>query len=151
MKQVLMLVAGVFAGAATAGTLYVNNDAGVGSNAYDGKAAAWDGAHGPKLTIQSAVADAKAGDTILVAPGVYGDEQGAVDAATAGHACRVYIDKPLTLKASGSRAETHLVGKRFAGESGWGDGAVTAIRIAADVGSGAEGDKVRIEGFTIRD
>ena len=71
-----------------------------GSEAYDGLAAAYDGAHGPKAKIQSAVALCAAGDTVVVAPGTYGDDQGKVAAASSYHACRVYISKAITLKSS---------------------------------------------------
>ena len=85
-------------------TFYVNNT--VGNDDYDGLAAAYDGTHGPKLKIQSAINAADNGDTVIVAPGTYGDEQGSVPASTAGMTVRVYIDKSITLKSSGGREQT---------------------------------------------
>ena len=42
-----------------------------GNDTYDGLAATWDGASGPKLTIQAAIATAATGATITVAQGTY--------------------------------------------------------------------------------
>lgn len=131
-------------------TFYVNNT--VGNDDYDGLAAAYDGTHGPKFKIQSAINAASAGDTVIVAPGTYGDEQGSVPASTAGMTVRVYIDKSITLKSSGGREQTVIVGKCSNGdtEQGWGAGAVSGIRIASTVATGAD-NPVEIEGFTFRD
>ena len=112
-------------------TLYVAKD---GNDLYDGYAAVYDGTHGPKFRIQSAIDAANAGDTVMVAPGIYGDEQGAVSADTAGLTVRVFINKSITLKSSGGRDETFIVGKRSnATEQGWGEGAVSGIRVASTV------------------
>ena len=130
-------------------TFYVNNT--VGNDDYDGLAAAYDGTHGPKFKIQSAINAASAGDTVIVAPGTYGDEQGSVPASTAGMTVRVYIDKSITLKSSGGREQTAIIGKRSdATEQGWGSDAVTGMRIAANVATGTD-NPVEIEGFTFRD
>ena len=136
---------------ATPRTFYVNNT--VGNDDYDGLAAAYDGTHGPKLKIQSAINAADNGDTVIVAPGIYGDEQGSVPASTAEMTVtvRVYIDKSITLRSSGGRDETVIVGKRSnATEQGWGEGAVSGVRIASTVATGTD-NPVEIEGFTFRD
>ena len=78
------------------------------------------------------------------------DEQGSVPASTAGMTVRVYIDKSITLKSSGGREQTVIVGKRNDTEQGWGAGAVSGIRIASTVATGAD-NPVEIEGFTFRD
>ena len=132
-------------------TFYVNNT--VGNDDYDGLAAVPDGTHGPKFKIQSAINAADNGDIVIVAPGIYGDEQGSVPASTAEKTVtvRVYIDKSITLRSSGSRDETVIVGKRSnATEQGWGADAVSGIRIASTVATGAD-NPVEIEGFTFKD
>lgn len=129
--------------------LYVSNT--VGNDDYDGLAAVYDGTHGPKFKIQSAIDAADNGDTVIVAPGIYGDEQGAVPASAAGQTVRVYVDKSITLKSSGGRERTAIIGKRSDDtEQGWGSGAVSGIRIASTVATGAD-NPVEIEGFTFRD
>ncbi len=49
-------------------TKYVSPD---GSDAWDGEAATWDGAHGPKATIQAAIDLCIGGDEVIIAPGRY--------------------------------------------------------------------------------
>ena len=129
-------------------TNYVNNV--TGNDLYDGLAAEWDGVHGPKFKIQSAIEAASVGDVVLVAPGVYGDEQGSVAKSTAGHTCRVYINKSITLASSGTRENTAIVGKRADTEDGTGDGGITGIMVASSVATGAD-NPVEIKGFTVRD
>ena len=80
-----------------AGTVYVDN----GLQSYTGHdGTSWATAF---KTIQEGVNAAADGDTVLVASGVYGDEQGKVAAASGYHACRVYIDKAITLKSLDGR------------------------------------------------
>ena len=128
--------------------LYVSNT--VGNDEYDGLAAAYDGVHGPKFKIQSAIYAAEDGDTVIVAPGTYGDEQGAVSSSVAGQTVRIWIDRAITLKSSGDRTDTFIVGKRGANDDGTGAGAVTGIQISKSVATSAD-NPVEIEGFTLRD
>lgn len=128
--------------------LYVSNT--VGNDEYDGLAAAYDGVHGPKFKIQSAIDAAEDGDTVIVAPGTYGDEQGTVPSSVAGQTVRIWIDKAITLKSSGDRTDTFIVGKRGANDDGTGEGAVTGIQILKSVATSAD-NPVEIEGFTLRD
>ena len=133
---------------AYAKTNYVNNV--TGNDGYDGLAAVYDGVHGPKFKIQSAIDAAEAGDTVMVAPGVYGDEQGSVPASTAGQTVRVYIDKSITLQSSGGRNNTFIVGKRGADATyGYGNGGVSGLQVASTVATGVD-DPVEIIGFTFR-
>ena len=134
---------------AYAKTNYVNNV--TGSDDYDGLAAVYDGIHGPKFKIQSAIDAAEAGDTVIVAPGVYGDEQGTVPSSRAGQTVRVYIDKSITLMSSGGRNSTFIVGKRGADAAyGYGTGGITGLQVASTVATGSE-NPVEIIGFTFRD
>ena len=107
--------------------------------------------------IQDAVARAASGDTVLVAPGTYGDDQGTVvDAgdATGQNANysyqknRIWINnKHITLKSSEGAAVTHIVGKFADTETGIGSNAVRCIAMSGN--NGLPG--TRIEGFTFRE
>lgn len=105
--------------------------------------------------IQDAVNAAASGDTVLVAPGTYGDEQGS---RTSSIVARVVIpvDKALTIKSTGGKEATHIVGafgatKVFAGEEeGYGSGAIGGFVIAYDKEGAGVSHGSRIEGFTIR-
>ena len=107
--------------------------------------------------IQEAVARAASGDTVIVAPGTYGDDQGTVEDkgdATGQNANysyqknRIWINnKHITLKSSEGAAVTHIVGKHADTETGMGPDAVRCITLAGN----ANLPGTRIEGFTFRD
>lgn len=107
--------------------------------------------------IQDAVERAASGDTVLVAPGTYGDDQGTVEdkGDTTGvnqnysyQKNRVWINnKHITLKSSEGAAVTHIVGKHADTETGVGPDAVRCITMAGN--NYLPG--TRIEGFTFRD
>lgn len=135
------------ASVASATTWYADNVN--GNDTYDGKTAVWDGTHGPKAKIQSAVVLADDGDTVVVAPGVYGDDQGVVARDATHAACRVYIERNITLESSGGRDITHIVGKfdyETDASGGIGPNAVGGVVFAKDTAKGAT-----LKGFTIRD
>lgn len=152
VKLVTFALASVVVSTALHGakTVYVNNAAGVGDDTYDGLSAKYDGVHGPKFRIQAAIEAAEPGDTVMVAPGTYGDDQGVVNAGTALD-CRIYINKSITLVSSGGKEVTHIVGRRSddASEHGYGDGCVSGLRIANTVATDSE-NPVEIKGFTFR-
>jgi len=133
-------------------TVYVNNAVGVGDDSYDGLSARYDGVHGPKFRIQAAIEVAEPGDTVMVAPGTYGDDQGVVNTGTALD-FRIYIDKSITLVSSGGKDVTHIVGRRSdaedASEHGYGAGCVSGLRIASTVATDSE-NPVEVKGFTFR-
>lgn len=65
----LIIVACCFSSAVSATTYYVNGT--TGDDLYDGLAAAWDGVHGPKKTIQAGIDASTDTDTVQVADGTY--------------------------------------------------------------------------------
>ena len=75
-------------------TYYVDKS---GSESYNGRSAVFDGVNGPKALIQSAVDLAQDGDTVSVAAGVYGAEQGSVPRTDDCHAYRIRIPKTFRL------------------------------------------------------
>ena len=105
-----------------------------------------DGSAGkPYASIQAAVEAAGDGDTVKVRPGVY-DNGFRIDAD--GITNRVYVaGKKLKLVATGSRAETHIVGRHsVATAEGFGPDAIRCVAIRGDAALGTE-----VIGFTIRD
>ena len=108
--------------------------------------------------IQSAVEAASNGDTVLVAPGEYGDDQGVVvdngsaDGSNVNYSYRenrIWINnKHITLKSRDGAAVTHIVGRHSTDtELGVGSNCVRCISLSGNANIGG----TRIEGFTIRD
>ena len=140
----------LLASVASAATYYVDN-----------KLSDYTGADGseakPFQKIQQAVNKAANDDTVLVKPGVYGEDQGTfvdlspTDTDNQHYSYgnnRVWINnKHITLKSTDGAAVTHIVGRHSTEEGGMGKDAVRCIAMS---GSGNIGG-TRIEGFTIRD
>ena len=147
----IIAMAFVSARCEAANTYYVDNKLG-DYNGHDGSS--WELA---LFRIQDAVAKAKNGDTVIVAPGVYGDDQGTVvdsDGADGSNENYSYItnriwihNKNITLRSSEGADATHIVGKHADTDTGIGEGAIRCIAMS---GTGNIGG-TRIEGFTIRD
>ncbi len=103
--------------------------------------------------IQEAINKATSGDTILVAPGVYGDDQGlgrtGSAISTTGHwwgSSRICVTKSLHIKSTDGAAVTHIVGAHDPDvASGLGDKAVRCIDVESETA------EVVFEGFTLRD
>lgn len=145
------VMACVSATAAEQKTWYVDN----GLDSYEGHdGSSWESA---LRRIQDAVGKARNGDTVIVAPGVYGDDQGTVvdnDGSTGSNANysykpnRIWINnKNITLCSSEGAEKTHIVGKHAGTATGVGTDAVRCIAMSGNANIGG----TRIEGFTIRD
>jgi predicted outer membrane repeat protein len=85
--------------AAQAATNYVNGTA--GNDSYDGLAPVWDGAHGPKQTIQAAVNISASNDTVQVAAGTY---------TGTGNTAVSFAGRVLTIESAGGTANTTVDG-----------------------------------------
>ena len=96
-------------------------------------------------TIQQAVDASTAGDTVLVAPGVY-DEGTKADSK--GSTNRVYLTKQLTIKSVAGAGSTHIVGRWDTRETVTTNGC-GGLQIRCICANGAGGSV--IEGFTLRD
>ena len=92
-------------------------------------------------TIQEAVDASAAGDTVLVAPGMYTKGETLEDSTTNAILNRVVIKKSLTLKSRDGAASTFIIGRQENG--GIGD---TAVRGVVVTSSSID---VVVEGFTI--
>jgi len=140
-------MAAVLALDAVAGTVYVDNKLS-DYTGHDGSS--WQMAY---KTIQEGVDAAADGDTVLVAPGTYGDDQGTRASSLSGATLttRVLLPsaKAVTVKSSEGKAKTHIVGKKGTGTAGTGTGAVAGFVI--ENVSGGKGLNSRVEGFTIRE
>ena len=147
MKSVCALVAMISLGSAFAADTWYVDDDNSGKPGMDGRSV--ETAYG---TIQDAIdaADTKAGDTILVEPGVYSN--GTTIATTShetNYPVRVYLHKPnLTIRSTGGRAVTHIVGERGSGTGGFGPGAAGCVYSPRYT---TENAGFVLQGFTIRD
>lgn len=110
------------------------------SKTGDDTAAAADISGGtPFQHIQAAINNAKTGDTIQVAPGTYGEEEGVTEDGNGRS--RIYISKELKIVSTGGASATHIVG---AFDTTSGSTGVSAVRCITAVGG------VVIDGFTLR-
>ena len=114
-----------------------------GSDSYDGKAAEWDGTHGPKRTIQAAVdlTNPAGKDIVTVLPGVY-DEGSRVSPAYSDHEFRVVMTNHLLLRSRDGAAKTIIKGALGSGADNLGPGAIRGVYMRGFSYSA-------IEGFTI--
>ena len=93
---------------------YVNPDATKASDSYDGKAAVWDGVHGPKLTLVGVMGVAKtSGDVVHAARGHYTNGTASVTHNGSTHRTlnRVVIPAGVTLTADEGREVTFIEGE----------------------------------------
>ena len=138
---------------ATAAEWYVSNTQGaweLGTEKYDGTSATVSGVHGPFFRIQSAIDKAAAGDTVHVAAGTYGDEQGyQVAVGFQDSRSRIWINKAITVQGA-SRDTTIIQGAHDPDGSavnGLGPAAVRCVAIASTSGVALSGS--RLESFTL--
>lgn len=128
---------------------YVNPDASKASDAYDGKAAIFDGTHGPKQTLAGVMAEAKkSGDVVYAAEGVYEDgvmtTSERYSSASRSINNRVVVPAGVTLRSESGAAKTFIVGAPATGQSteadGCGEDSFRCVKL---------GDNARIVGFTL--
>ena len=109
-----------------------------------------------KKTIQAAISAAASGDTILVRPGVYADEEGLQNKNHWWGQSRIFIlNKSLCIKSTDGPAVTHIVGKRADTESGYSaegsSGNGTDVARCIIVQNATTNLPSVIQGFTLRD
>ena len=126
MRKLLVAFALLTAGAVGAASKTWTVDKITGN---DAAAAADNTGATPFLHLQAAITNAntKAGDTILVGPGVYGEEEG-VYTDTDGRS-RICVTKKLTIKASDPTQETAIVGRFDTDPSKMGPDAVRCLKL----------------------
>lgn len=144
MSKMCVLLATILvsAGVRAGNVYYVNPDPTKGSDSYDGTRAELEEGtiHGPKQTLQKAmeIEGLAEGDVVWAAEGTYDSKQKGV--------YRVWVPAGVTLKASGSRESTIIVGAAADGVEtdvdpfGCGAGAVQCVYLAA---------RARLVGFTV--
>lgn len=79
-KTLLSFLGAILAHSSIAATYYVATN---GNDSWNGLATAWDGANGPKLTIQAGINTASQADTLRISPGFYSG-QGNVNLTNGG-------------------------------------------------------------------
>ena len=136
MKRILaFFVVGLLAAASAANTWYVDD-------AKYGASGAGDSLETAFGTIQEAITRASAGDTVLVAPGVYNRD---VDTSCGRN--RVYVSKRLTIESLGDRSNTVIEGYSDPNSEhhGMTDGVSVRCVCVATGGNGTI-----LKGFTLR-
>lgn len=145
-----VVAAVAFASAAIAApkTIYVDKNV-----ASSGDGTSWASAF---KTIQEGVnaASTTEVDTVLVAPGEYGEDQGYTNltVSTKSQNARVWINKKLILKSRDGKETTHIVGRRGNGSGGndaQGNEPVMCVLVRNVLDNNAVG--ATVEGFTVRD
>ena len=134
--KLLILAAGISAGMIAGGATNYVDCALQDYTGHDGSS--WELAF---ETIQEAVDASAAGDTVLVAPGMYVKGVQREDSTTNAILNRVVIKKSLTLKSRDGAASTFIVGRQENGSIG-----DTAVRGIVVTNSSID---VVVEGFTI--
>ena len=129
-------------------TLYVSQKTGSNSNNGLSESA-------PKATIQAAIGAAASGDTIVVGPGVYADDEGLQNGGHWWGQSRIKIlNKALCIKSSHGPDVTHIVGKRGDTPSGYSaeDNTTYGTDVArcVIVQNAYDYRPVVIQGFTLR-
>lgn len=133
-------------------TIYVDKNV-----ASSGDGSSWASAF---KTIQEGVNAASSSevDTVLVAPGEYGEDQGYTNVTVSAKSqnCRVWITKKLILKSRDGKETTHIIGRRGNGSGGndaSGNEPVMCVLLknADNSSSASNAAGTIVEGFTIRD
>ena len=114
---------------------YANPDATKASDSYDGLAAAYDGTHGPKLTLQAAAVVATASGNyglVLAASGVYDKGGAAGPSGEGGQTNRVYVGKTVGIIAQDGPGTATIKGAPDPVTGTVGPGAIRAAWLVRD-------------------
>lgn len=127
MKKIMMVL-GLFCGA----TVFAADTWFVDCSAFDGDVTGTGSETSPFRTIGRAVAQASSGDSIVIAPGDYGDVEGKTQVEVSGQTLvsytRILVDKKLVFRAKDLTNKPRIIGRHDVSASGLGGMGADAVR-----------------------